>query len=171
MQYLNVGTIIKSKGINGEVVIKSNTYFAKKRYKQGNILFLMDPYNNKEVIKVSVKSYYSYKGNDYVLFNEISDVDTANKYKGYLVNINKEDADLEDNEYLFIDLIDCKIIDEDNKELGKVIKVEEFPAQITLRCITKDNKNFFIPFIGDVFIKDVDIKNKVIKIKYYEGML
>ena len=72
--------------------------------------------------------------------------------------------------YYFSDLEKCEVFDEDNNLLGKVIKVEEFPAQITLRVKSKSGKVFFVPFI-EQFIIDVNIIDKSIKIKVIEGML
>lgn len=170
MDYLNLGTIINVHGIKGEVVIKSNTYFANERYKKENNIILISPDSKKEII-VHALNYYQYKGNDYVLFEEINNVDDALNLKGYSVNIKKNDVTLKENQYFFNDLEGCKIITLEGKYLGDVIKVEEFPAQITLRCKTNNNKIFFVPFIDKIFIQEVDIKNKTIIIKYMEGML
>lgn len=170
MDLLNLGYIIKTHGLDGTLVISSNTYFGQDRYKKGAKLFLLNPHN-KELTPVTVSSYRNYKETDYVKFEEINDIDTATLYKGYTVEIEKVNAVLPKDYYLFSDLEGCKIITDDNKELGICTKVEEFPAQITLRCITNDKKEFFVPFIDKVFIQDVDIKNKIIIIKYMDGMI
>lgn len=170
MDFLNLGTIINTHGLDGTLVIASNTYFGELRYQKGATLYLLNPHNKEEIIKVEVESYRRYKETDYVKFKNIDDKDTAIKYKGYTVEINKEDAILPKGFYHFSDLVGCVINDENGNKLGNVIKVEEFPAQITLRVQKDDKKTFFVPFIQDVFILHVDIKNKVITIKYMEGM-
>ena len=170
MDYLNLGTIIKTHGICGELVIKSNTYFANERYKKGNKIILINP-NSKEELMLTVSDYHSYKGNDYVTFEEINTFENAKELIGYTVNILKSEADLPENYYLFSDLIDCLIIDQNDNIVGKVVKVEEFPAQITLRCKTKDDKNFFVPFIDKIFINSVSIEKKEIHINFMKGML
>lgn len=170
MDLLTLGKIINAHGLDGTLVVFSSTDFATLRYKEKNKLYILNPYN-KEIKDVTVISYRNYKGNDYVKFEEIESIDEAIKLKGFEICIKKEDASTPEGYYHFFDLENCKIIDQNNNEIGKVIKVEEFPAQITLRCIDKNNKNFFVPFIKDVFILDVDIDNKTIKINLIEGML
>ena len=64
----------------------------------------------------------------------------------------------------------CDVYDTESRLLGKVKRVEEFPAQITLRVSRNDKPDFFVPFIKE-FIDNVDINNKKIIIKVMEGML
>lgn len=169
MDLLNLGYVINTHGLDGTLVIFSNTHFASKRYVKDAKLFLMNPIS-KEVIEVSVVSYRKYKEYDYVKFNEIKNKEEALAFKGYTVEIKKEEASIPEGYYRFDDLKSCKVITTDNKYLGMVIEVEEFPAQITLRVKKDDGKTFFIPFIDKIFIQDVDIENKIITIKYMEGM-
>lgn len=170
MELLTLGKIINTHGLDGTLVCFSMTDFAPVRYKKGNKLYIFNTYN-KETMPVTVVSYRNYKGMDYVKFLEIDNIDLALKYKGHEICIAKEDASMPEGYYHFHDLENCKIVDEKGKEIGKVIKVEEFPSQITLRCLSTNNKNFFVPFINDVFIKDVDLENKIITINFMEGML
>ena len=53
------------------------------------------------------------------------------------------------------------MLNSNHEILGKVSKVEEFPAQITLRVQRKGKPDFFVPFIKQ-FIINVDIENKEI---------
>ncbi len=169
MDLLNLGYIINTHGLDGTLVIFSNTHFASERYVKDAKLFLMNPIS-KEVKEVTVMSYRKYKEYDYVKFLEIDNKDEAIKFKGYTVEIKKEEAIIPEGYYRFDDLKGCKIITTDNKYLGVVIQVEEFPAQVTLRVKKDNGKTFFVPFIDKVFIQDVDVKNKTITIKYMEGM-
>lgn len=170
MDLLTLGKIINTHGLDGTLVVFSTTDFASIRYEKDNKLIILNPYN-KETKICTVVSYRNYKGNDYVKFLEINSIDEAIKLKNFEICINKDEAITPEGYYHFFDLENCKIIDQNDNEIGKVIKVEEFPAQLTLRCVDKNNKNFFVPFIENVFILDVDTKTKVIKINLIEGML
>ena len=75
----------------------------------------------------------------------------------------------EKNTYYFSDLINCEIIDQNSNYIGKVITVEDYPAQRTLRIKT-EGKDVLIPFVN-AFIKNVDIENKKIYVNIIEGML
>ena len=77
---------------------------------------------------------------------------------------------MEKGQYFYSELRGCEVYDQNNKLLGKVKEVEEFPAQLTLRVARDKKPDFFVPFIKQ-FIKAVDIKNKAILIEKIEGLL
>ena len=169
MEYLSLGKIIDSFGLDGTLKVYSTTDNQKLRYKKGNKLFL---YNEQEDsrIQVTVVSYRSSGNLDYVKFEEIKSPEQGKEYKGFEIHTIKDANDLKVGYYFYSDLVGCVIIDQDNNVLGKVSKVEEFPAQLTLRVRRENGKDFFVPFVKQ-FIKKVDIENKTISINVIEGML
>ena len=168
MEFVRLGKIIDAFSLDGTLKILSSTYFSDKRYKKGNIIYLVSP--SGERIEVTVLDHRSNKDIDFVKVNEITSKEEALERKGWFVEANKDEKLLAKNEYYFTDLEQCDVYDEQSRLLGKVKKVEEFPAQITLRVTRKDKPDFFVPFI-DAFIDHVDIENKKIIIKVMEGML
>lgn len=166
MDYLKVGTIIGTFNLDGELRVYSTTYFPLKRFKIGNTIYTK---KDEVFLPLTVENYID-KGAFYLIkFKEINSIDEAIKFKGFELFVKKDDT-LDKGFYYFADLENCDVIDENNNELGKVIKVEEFPAQITLRVQKPNGKSFFVPFISQ-FILSVDIKNKLIKIKVIPGLL
>ena len=109
---------------------------------------------------------------DFIYLKEISSIEVAEKYIGYRVYINKEDATLDDDMYFFCDLEGCKVLDnETDEELGIVESVEEFPAQLTLSVKSnKTDKIFYVPFV-EAFVVDVDIESKKIYINVIKGLI
>ncbi len=169
MEYLSLGKIIDSFGLDGTLKVYSTTDNQKLRYKKGNKLFL---YNEQEDnrIPVTVVSYHSSGNLDYVKFEEITSPEKGKEYKGFEIHTIKDANDLKVGYYFYSDLVGCKIIDQVNNELGIVSKVEEFPAQLTLRVRRENGKDFFVPFVKQ-FIKKVDIESETISINVIEGML
>ena len=170
MDFLSLGKIVRTHGLDGTLIIASTTDFSIERYKKGQLIYLENP-NNKEKVEVHVSSLKHIKMTDYLRFEEITTIDEAEKYKGYYVLINKDEAPIPEGYYRYSDLQGCLIVDEKGNKLGIVSKVEEFPAQLTLRVKRDNGKDFFVPFIDNLFIDQVDIKNKTIHIKLMEGML
>ena len=72
--------------------------------------------------------------------------------------------------YYFSDLINCDVISQNNINIGKVIKVEEYSANQTLRIKLENGKDLLLPFVK-AFIKKVDIENKAIYVELIEGMI
>ena len=166
MEYLTLGKIIDTFSLDGSIKILSSTTNQDIRYKKGNIVFISIEGEMKEF---TIDAYRRSSYFDIVRFQEITNVDEAALLKGKEVLVIKDSKDLKEGYYFYSDLKGCTIISE-GKSLGKVFEVEEFPAQLTLRCKTQDGKSFFVPFVK-AFIKSVNIQNKEIEINYVEGLL
>lgn len=167
MEYVKLGTIIGSFSLDGTLKVMSTTDFAKERYQPGKTIYLLNKDN--EYMELTVVSFRMNGKLDFVKVNEITTKEEAESYKGCDLLINKEEAILPKGYYHFSDLEGCEVILEDKSVIGKVIKVEEYPAQSTLRVKT-NNKEILIPFVNAFIIK-VDIKNKTITVRLIEGML
>lgn len=167
MEKLLLGYIISSFSLDGTVKVLSKTNLSEKRYVKGNKIYLAD--KNENIVKELTVSSFRHSGEiDFVKFEEISTKEEADSYKSYCLLIDKTN-DLEKGFYYFSDLEKCNV-KADGKVIGKVIKVEEFPAQITLRVRSNEGKEFFVPFIK-AFIKNVSLENREIEIVLWEGML
>ena len=169
MEYLSLGNIVDSFGLDGTVKIYSTTNQPKKRYVEGNKLVIANP-QGKILQEVTVVSFRHNGFFDFVKFQELANPEQVKELKGFQVQTIKNKSDLKDGEFFYTDLIGCSIIDEKKNILGTVKNVEEFPAQITLRVSRKNGQDFFVPFIKE-FIKDVNIDEKFIQIKVIEGLL
>ena len=168
MEYLALGKIIDSFGLDGTLKIYSTTNMGKMRYQKGNKVYLFDE-QNKEYVPYTVLNYRHNGNLDFVKVEEIATKEDAFAKKGQNIYVVKDNKDLAPNTYFYSDLEGCKIVGNNGKLLGKVVNVEEFPAQITLR-VAFNNKNYFVPFISP-FIKNVDTKNKKIEINEIEGLI
>ena len=169
MEYLKLGTIIGAFGIDGTLKIYSTTNMGKRRYKKGNVIFIHDLendiYDEHKVLTYRHQGLY-----DFVKVENITTMDEAISKKGMEICVIKNRDDLDDEEYFYSDLKGCKVYDENAQELGYVVEVEEFPAQLTLRVSRKEKPDFFVPFIEE-FIVSVDIDKKAIVIRVIEGLL
>lgn len=167
--YVTAGKVINVRGLKGELKIFSTTDFAKKRYQKGNSVFLYNP-KTEEREKITIQSFQQMSGFDYVLAAEIDSVEKANLYRGYLVQIARDDlGKLQKDEYYFFQLIGCQVFDSKQTLIGVVIEIMDNGAQKLLR-VQKDDKTKLIPFI-DHFLHTVDIAQKIIVVKEIEGLL
>ena len=167
MEYLRLGTISGSFGLDGTLKVISSTDFPSYRYEEGNVIYLYNP-QSKERSELTVESFRCSGKIDFVKVKEITVKEDADKLKSFELQCIKDE--LEDGFYYFSDLEKMEVIDEEGNILGKVKKVEEYPAQITLRISRKKGPDFFVPFI-DAFIVKVNTEEKQITIKVIGGML
>ena len=166
MEYLTLGKIIDTFALDGSVKIFSTTSNQGIRYKKGNEVLISI---NEELKTFTIASYKKSGNFDVVRFNEITSIDEATSLKGKEILVIKNQNDLKEGYYFYSDLRGCAIISE-GKKIGEVTEVEEFPAQITLRCKATNGRSFFVPFVKQ-FIKEIRIESKEIEINYMEGML
>ena len=167
-EYLLVGIIIDSFSLDGSLKIISKTDKPEIRFKTGNKLYLVNPEGERSILTVEK---YRQNGDLIILkTKEIQTKEDALLLKHYTLEVLKDKNDLKEGYFFFSDLIGCQVINQEGINIGKVSQVEEFPAQITLRIKRNKSNDVLIPFI-DVFIKNVDIENKIIKVETIEGML
>ena len=169
MEYLSLGVINDSFGLDGTLKIYSTTNMSSKRYKEGNKVFLYNP-QTKEREEHEVLAFRHSGLFDFVKLDGIENPEFVKTLKGYEIHVEKDRKDLEKDTYFYSDLRGCKVYDQSKNELGTVKEVEEFPAQLTLRVMRKGKPDFFVPFVKQ-FIIDVDVENKAIMIEKIEGLL
>ena len=170
MKYLQLGIILKTKGLKGEVKVKSTTDFANVRYKKKNKVYLYNE-KTKDLKEVHVASYNFNQGFDYVSFEEFLDIDQITPFIGYQIVVDKDEQPaLKKDNYYFADLIDSEVFDKERGLIGKVTKVEEFSANETLRIKLASGKDLLLPFVKAFIIK-VDVANKRIDVELIEGMI
>ena len=166
MEFVEIGKILNTFGIKGELKVASNSDFVEERYKKGSLVYV-----GEQHIPFKVKSLRTHKGFLLVLFEDNEDINLVEKYKNMFIYKSKDDIKpLKDGEYYFSDLRDLDVY-VDDKYTGKVLKVEEGISSNNLRILKQeDNKQYLVPFLP-VFIKNVDLDNKRIDIVYMEGLL
>ena len=169
MEYLSLGKIANTFGLDGTLKVYSTTNMGEKRYQKGATVYLFDEENNTYV-PYKVLNYRHNGLFDFVKLENIENIEAALSKKGQEIFVEKNTKDLDKNSYFYSDLRGCKVVDKEGNNLGIVKEIEEFPAQITLRVSRKNNRDFFVPFI-EIFIASVDIENKMITINMMEGLL
>jgi 16S rRNA processing protein RimM len=104
---------------------------------------------------------------------DVSDVDAAESLAGVKIWVPAEEVEVDEDEYLWQDLIGCEVYQADGDLLGSVTALEEYGAQDILTVHTPDDAaqagEWMLPFIEDVII-DVDIEAKRITVMLPEGM-
>lgn len=165
MNYLKVGTILKTRGLKGEVRIYSTTSFARERFKKGNKLYLKQ---DEDYIELTIKAKSNDGTYDLLTFEGYETIEAVTPFLKHDLYIIKEEHPLKKGYYYFSDLNGCTILN-DGLDVGIVINVEEYNGLVYLRIKT-NHKDLLLPF-NEAFIKKVDIEQKRIDVSLIEGML
>lgn len=159
--YIEIGKIVNTFGIKGELKIQSDSDFVDYRYQVGKtIVFKM-----RNILKeVRVSSFRILKGNVVITINDLYDINQVEQYIGATVLADKNDVPpLEEGEFMIDDIVGLDVYDVDNKHIGKVIDVIIIPASDILEIECLDGKKVLVPYCED-FIIDILDDRLVIKL-------
>ncbi len=167
MNKLNVGKIVGTHGIKGELKINSNTDFPDLRFKVKNKLYL--DIDNQE-IEFTIKTHRVHKNLDLVSFDGLQDINLVEKYKGMDVFAYVGADDLQNDEHYYFEIIGCKVITTDNREVGIITSIIEGVTHDILVVSNKGKKDTLIPYV-EAFIIDQDFDAKVLTLNEIEGLI
>lgn len=156
LNLIYLGKFVNTHGLKGEIRIISDFEYKEDVFKIGSKLYI----DNKEFI---ISSYRKHKNYDMVTFEGINSIEQIEKYKNFNIYINREDYNFN---FIYKDLIGMKVYS-DGTYFGYVTEVLKNKLYPIMRI--KNNKEYMIPYITE-FVKNVDIKNKVITINYIKRL-
>ncbi|EKU50449.1 ribosome maturation factor RimM [Staphylococcus massiliensis] len=163
---VEVGTIVNTHGIKGEVKVKSNSDFTDTRFQPGETL--MVDYKG-DMLTFTVKSYRMHKGFHMLTFEGITNINEIEYLKGsvLLQERDHEDIELGEHEYYYSDIIGCTVFDEADTPIGRVTEIFETGANDV--WVIKGDKEYMIPYIEEV-VREVDVEGKKVIIRPMEGL-
>ncbi|RVU71624.1 MULTISPECIES: ribosome maturation factor RimM [Lactobacillus] len=167
MQYYDVAKILTTHGLNGEVKVAVITDFPNERFSAGSELALKD--QPEEVL--TVKSGRPFKQFWLVQFEEITDIDQAEKLKGKTLVVSEANQqELPAGSYYYRDILGCQVLDNETGSLIGEITDIEAPGANDIWLVKEENgKEFWLPYIKDV-VKKVDIEHKQVFVELMEGL-
>ena len=169
-RWFNVGKIVNTHGIKGEVRVISKTDFAEERYKPGNTLYLFAE-GAAEPIKVTVSAHRLHKQFHLLQFKEMPSLNEVEHLRNMVIKVPEEDlGELEEDEFYFHEIIGCEVVSEDGELIGTVKEILTLGANDVWVVQRKGKKDALIPYIASV-VKDININEKKIKIHVMEGLI
>ncbi|MBO0467985.1 ribosome maturation factor RimM [Enterococcus plantarum] len=168
-EYLNVGKIVNTQGLKGEVRIISQTDFPELRYKKGSVLTLFQ--EKKVPIELTIKTHRKHKNFDIVTFEDHLSINDVEKYRDGILKVSKDGLkDLPGDEFYYHEIIGLTVIDENDEELGKIKEILSPGANDVWVVQRPKKKDVLIPYIESV-VKSVDIEEGVVRVEIPEGLI
>ena len=169
-RWFNVGKIVNTHGIKGEVRVISKTDFAEERYKPGNTLYLfMDGRN--EPVEVTVNTHRLHKQFHLLQFKERQNLNEVEELKNAIIKVPEEElGELNEGEFYFHEIIGCEVFTEEGELIGKVKEILTPGANDVWVIGRKGKKDALIPYIESV-VKHIDVSEKKIEIELMEGLI
>lgn len=160
MDYIQIGKIVNTHGIKGEIRILSNFDQKEVVFKKG-----VKVYIGKQKIEKIIVTYRKHKMFDMITLEGISNINDVLKYKGELIYIHR--SSLPSNIILNQDYIGMDVYLD--HYIGKVTSIINNHAH-DIFVVTNDKKEYLIPKI-DSFIKRIDWEKKKMDLEEIEGLI
>lgn len=148
MDYINVGKIVNTHGIKGELRILSDFELKNQVFIIGKNIYIGDSF-----IKEEIASYRKHKEFDMITLKDYNNINQVLKYLRKQVYVKREDLNID--KYLMTDLIGFDVYLKEQK-IGKIIDFVYNGSNKLL--VVEGLKKFYIPMVED-FVNKVDINN------------
>ena len=167
---LEVGKVVNTHGIRGELKVFSTTDFPEERFRKGNILLLDHPSLNQP-IQVTVEASRPHKNTYIIKFKEFGSINDVEKFKnGFLKVSGSERIELEEDEFYYDEIIGCEVWTDEGDRLGLVKEILETGANDVWVVHQESGREILLPYIDDCIL-EVDIESKKVTVHLIEGLI
>jgi 16S rRNA processing protein RimM len=168
-KWFNVGKIVNTQGIKGEVRVVALTDFPEERFAKGNTLFIEHD-NMQDKLEVKVASHRKHKNFDLLSFADYSSINEVERFKGGMLKVPEDQlVDLTEHEYYYHEIIGCNVETVDGEHLGEVKEILSPGANDVWVVKRKGENDLLLPYIEDV-VKEINVDNKQIIVELMEGL-
>ncbi|SDB52508.1 16S rRNA processing protein RimM [Ruminococcaceae bacterium FB2012] len=162
-QYLEIGKIVSVFGLKGEVKVQPwcdtpdfLCEFDTLYWKSGTPVNVVHSRVQKNIVVMKLEG--------------CDTVEEAQKLRGRVLYMDRDDVELEEGAYFVQDLIGLKVVDaETGEEYGELAEVSETGANDVYHLRRPDGTMCYIPAIPDV-VKETDIEGGIMKITPLDGL-
>ncbi|MGY4689799.1 ribosome maturation factor RimM [Salibacterium sp. K-3] len=170
MEWFNVGKVVNTHGIQGELKVFPITDFEEERFAPGETLYMVK--EGREHTPVTVSHCRRHKQHRLLRVEEITSIEEAETWKEAVLQIPETAlAELEEDEYYYHEIIGCDVYGEEGTLLGRVKEVLSPGANdVWVVQAAAGGPDIMVPYIDDI-VKQVDVHDKTITIHVMEGLL
>lgn len=168
MDYYNVGKIVNTQGLQGELRVLSVTDFAEERFKKGSKLSLFND-KGQFVSEVEVVSHRQHKNFDIVKFKGLCHINDVERYKGYSLKVAAEDLSaLAEDEFYYHEIIGLDVYENDHL-IGHIKEILQPGANDVWVVARKGKRDLLLPYIPSV-VRQVDVAKHRVDVEVLEGL-
>lgn len=168
MTYFNVGKIVNTQGLQGEMRVLSVTDFAEERFKKGSRLALFDDKDNF-VQEVEIASHRKQKNFDIIKFKDMYHINAIEKFKGFSLKVAEADlSDLDEGEFYYHEIIGLPVYEGEDL-IGEIKEILQPGANDVWVVKRQGKKDLLLPYIPPVILK-VDVTGRRVEVDILEGL-
>ena len=170
MEYLDVGKIVNTQGLKGELRVQPITDFPDQRFKKGEKVtaFLKDG----KTVELEVDGKRKHKNFVLIHFKGLDSINDVTFLKPSILKITREqqeNLELDPDTYFYHEIIGLDVFKENGELVGTVKDIMELGPNDVWVVKRNNQPDLLLPKIDDV-IKNVDLKNHKIIVDVLEGL-
>ncbi|UFU01004.1 ribosome maturation factor RimM [Radiobacillus kanasensis] len=165
----NVGKIVNTHGIRGEVKVVRITDF-EERFEKGETLYWVSS-EGGEPIPLTIDGHRIHKQFDLLHFKSYDSINDVERFKNGMLKIEESQlTPLEEGEYYYHQIIGCEVETVEGEFLGKIKEILSPGANDVWVIQRPKQKDLLIPYIEEIVV-DINVEEKKVKIDPMEGLL
>ena len=169
MKFYNVGKIVNTHGIRGEVRVIPTTDFVDERFAKDAKLYLAGK-QGEEPLELTVESARPHKGSLLVKFAGYDNINDVEVFRNRELKVSEEDQQpLEDGSYYYHQIIGLTVKTVDGRELGTIKEILSPGANDVWVVQRPQKSDLLLPKIDDV-IKNVDLEQGIVEVELMAGL-
>lgn len=166
-QYLEIGKIVNTHGVKGDVKVISLTD-NPERYNDLKWVFID---KKTQLEKYHIEHIKFFKQSVIIKFAGINDMNSAESLIGLFLKVDRKNSvKLPEGSYLICDLIDCEVFDVNSKKLGILKDVLKTGSNDVYVVEDDGGKQILIPALKSV-VKEVCVEEGRIIVLLPEGLI
>lgn len=167
MEFYDVGKIVNTHGIKGEVRVMPTTDFVDERFKAGEDLYLQEKTGR---LKLTVEAARQHKGFILVKFVGYDNINDVQSFRDHELQVSSADQQpLEEGQYYYHQIIGLAVQTAEGKPLGTIKEILSPGANDVWVVSRPHQKDLLLPVIDDV-VKKVDLEKQVVIVELMEGL-
>lgn len=167
MEFYNVGKVVNTHGIKGEVRVMPTTDFVDERFKAGEDLYLQ---RKDGRLKLTVEAARRHKGFILVKFAGYDSINDVQGFRDHELQVSGADQQpLEEGQYYYHQIIGLTVQTVDGQVLGTIKEILSPGANDVWVVDRPHKKDLLLPVIDDV-VKKVDLEKQVVIVELMEGL-
>jgi 16S rRNA processing protein RimM len=173
--YLQVGKIINTHGLKGEVKVLPLTDDPKRFDSLEDVYIVPRDSVSEDLVLSSglmkIESLKYFQDKVIVKFTGVESIENAEKLKEHYIVIHRKDAiSLPENSFFICDLINCEVYDVEGKVLGVLKEVIQTGSNDVYVIKKDEQKDILLPALKSV-VKSIEIAQKKIIVELPKGLL
>lgn len=162
-----IGKIVNTQGIKGEIRVLSNSDFKDVRFAVGNKLEAKMR-NGSEIIEI--EKHFVHKNFDILKLKGYDNINDVLKFKNaLLLGDPLTDEALGEGEYFVEQIVGLNVVDQDGNEVGTIKSINTQSYQ-KLLVIKTNGKDALIPYV-DQFVSNVDLDTNTMHVNLIPGLI